>query len=613
MLFKIWVVFILIVGLSCSHDPLSRADICGNGVIQGDEECDTGVDNNDSGECTLACKWARCGDGLVHTGVEGCDEGELNSNTTPDSCRLGCVLPHCGDQVRDTDEDCDDGNDVNTDGCPTSCQIGVCGDGLVEGAEECDDGNEHSSDGCLSSCLLARCGDHFIYVGVEECDQGSANSDHLADACREDCRQSHCGDGVNDSLEECDQGQANSASESDTCRLDCRLPSCGDGVVDTGESCDDGASNSNSAANACRLDCSSARCGDDVVDAGEDCDEGTENGAAQSSCSSACVSGPSGDGVADWISHAVGPPVAYGAAVYDSENRRVLLYGGESYYDLVSEPLGFSIDSGEWAAYSPTGAVPDARRGHGAVYDPVTGSMVIFGGETFYNLSNEVVVLEAVDPGSEHWSSLQSLGGAPAPRTGSSVVYQESTRRMLVVGGQGYYGLLMDAWSLDLAVTTEAVWTELHPSGAPGDGIAFSASGLDPINQTMLLVGGERYYGLSATALCLNLTTMEWQEAALSGDSIPPVMGASMVWASAESGFVLYGGVGFYTLYADSWLIKPSSPCTFSVTRLGEGSVPGPGPLFGTTISYAEPSSSAFIVGGHSYYGVSDGISELTP
>ena len=45
--------------------------LCGNGKLDPDEECDLGVGHNSNeGACTLMCKHAVCGDGLVWAGVE---------------------------------------------------------------------------------------------------------------------------------------------------------------------------------------------------------------------------------------------------------------------------------------------------------------------------------------------------------------------------------------------------------------------------------------------------------------------------------------------------------------------------------------------------------------
>lgn len=65
------------------------------------EECDDGnADDNDA--CLNTCKVATCGDGILRTGIEQCDNGASNSDTIPNACRLNCSLPSCGDGVVDS-------------------------------------------------------------------------------------------------------------------------------------------------------------------------------------------------------------------------------------------------------------------------------------------------------------------------------------------------------------------------------------------------------------------------------------------------------------------------------------------------------------------------------
>lgn len=61
-----------------------------------------------------------CGDGAVE-GAEECDDGEANSDDEPDACRTTCLLPRCGDLVVDSGETCDDGNRIGGDGCGPDC------------------------------------------------------------------------------------------------------------------------------------------------------------------------------------------------------------------------------------------------------------------------------------------------------------------------------------------------------------------------------------------------------------------------------------------------------------------------------------------------------------
>ncbi|MFH2009354.1 MAG: DUF4215 domain-containing protein [bacterium] len=186
----------------------------------------------------------QCGDGVVE-GLEECDDGEANSDTTPDACRTDCVEARCGDGVTDTDEECDDGPG-NSDGlataCRTDCSLPVCGDGVIDPAfgESCDDGNFAAGDGCNPDCQVEMCGNGIVDVD-EVCDDGNVLA---GDGCSPDCRSNEtCGNGVVDVVngEACDAGGANADTPNALCRTDCTPRRCGDGILDDQafELCDD--------------------------------------------------------------------------------------------------------------------------------------------------------------------------------------------------------------------------------------------------------------------------------------------------------------------------------------------------------------------------------------
>jgi cysteine-rich repeat protein len=176
---------------------------CGDGVRNGNEECDDG-NTIDTDSCTSKCLLARCGDGIVHAGVELCDDGNRDDT---DSCRNGCGPASCGDGVVEPPETCDDGNTINTDACLSSCVLAFCGDGIVHGGvEACDDGDTLNTNDCLTNCTLPRCGDGFVWAGHEQCDDGN-NVDN--DGCHDNCTLPVCGDGIVATTEACDLGAAN--------------------------------------------------------------------------------------------------------------------------------------------------------------------------------------------------------------------------------------------------------------------------------------------------------------------------------------------------------------------------------------------------------------------
>jgi cysteine-rich repeat protein len=61
-----------------------------------------------------------CGNGVVE-GDEECDDGGNNSSSERDACRMDCTLPSCGDGVLDSGEVCDDGNNSDDDACAADC------------------------------------------------------------------------------------------------------------------------------------------------------------------------------------------------------------------------------------------------------------------------------------------------------------------------------------------------------------------------------------------------------------------------------------------------------------------------------------------------------------
>jgi len=77
--------------VSCPQDcPVGGGPLCGNNVVDTGEQCDDGNTVN-TDACTNTCQNATCGDGIIQSGVEQCDQGS--------------------------------GNIANGDGCSSTCQI----------------------------------------------------------------------------------------------------------------------------------------------------------------------------------------------------------------------------------------------------------------------------------------------------------------------------------------------------------------------------------------------------------------------------------------------------------------------------------------------------------
>lgn len=174
--------------------PVTTADpVCGDGFVDPAEQCDLGPANADDGDCTSACRYAACGDGLVNPAAEQCDLGPDNADDG--DCTSACKLPFCGDGLVQASEVCDDGdNDGAHGGCKADCSglAPGCGDGLVDPQfEECD-----GEPGCLSSCQFARsCLDYKLDDPRAASGLYSVRRDGIADPIDVWCEQDDAVDG----------------------------------------------------------------------------------------------------------------------------------------------------------------------------------------------------------------------------------------------------------------------------------------------------------------------------------------------------------------------------------------------------------------------------------
>jgi uncharacterized protein (TIGR03382 family) len=257
-----------------------QAPICGDGIINGADQCDDGGVN--TATCDSDCTFPTCGDAIANTAAgEACDDGGESA-----ACNADCTTSVCGDTKVNASagEDCDDGAESAT--CDANCTNAECGDATLNttSGELCDDGGESAV--CDIDCTPAMCGDATLNTtSGEACDDGGESA-----TCDPDCTPAVCGDATlnTTSGEACDDG-----GESATCDPECTPAVCGDAThnATAGEACDDGGESA-----TCDPDCTPAECGDAThnATAGEECDDGDADNT--NACLNVCVAATCGDG-----------------------------------------------------------------------------------------------------------------------------------------------------------------------------------------------------------------------------------------------------------------------------------------------------------------------------
>jgi cysteine-rich repeat protein len=185
--------------------------MCGNGVLEAGELCDTGITAG-AGACPTACNdnQACTTDALIsgNSCQAHCTNTQITAAMNGDGCcPAGATTANdndcsaaCGNGVVDTGETCDTAILVGTGRCPVACTDGMactrdvlanpgtctaactfpaitmvmnndgccppggnaltdndclprCGNGVKEGLEQCDDGNMNNTDACTNTCM----------------------------------------------------------------------------------------------------------------------------------------------------------------------------------------------------------------------------------------------------------------------------------------------------------------------------------------------------------------------------------------------------------------------------------------------------------------------------
>ncbi len=253
-----------VVDVARTIDGVSISDTilltCGNGVLEGTEQCDDG--NTKSGDgCSRLCQI----------------EADFTCPTPGSLCVSTSI---CGDGIVSSQETCDDGNTMSGDGCSGDCKTietgyvcrvpgrkctPLCGDGIITGGEACDDGNTTDGDGCSANCLVepgatctrpttgksvctvSVCGDG-MQTGNESCDCGTSNTPPFPTGCT----------GPNGLFNGDGSGCSKTCTKEPVCRTGSTThlcaTRCGNGNLEAGEQCDDGNTNNGDGCSAPKPD-----------------------------------------------------------------------------------------------------------------------------------------------------------------------------------------------------------------------------------------------------------------------------------------------------------------------------------------------------------------------
>jgi hypothetical protein len=278
------------------------------------------------------------------------------------------------------------------------------------------------------------------------------------------------------------------------------------------------------------------------------------------------------------------------AMVYDPVSQRVLLFGGWSVAEIYNDTWSYDPLGNNWTQLSPAGDLPAARAHHAMAYDPKMGVIVLFGGWDSLN-DTELNDTWAYSLSANTWTNLSPTGDLPAPREGHSLVYDPYTGSMIMFGGWDPDSEFSDTWAYSLSANT---WTNLSPASDVPSGRDRHSMVYDPTTSKMILFGGwDGDYELD-DSWAYDPVANTWTELVPAGNAPSPRSGHRAVYDSVLGSIVLFGGWDGESEFNDTWAYDPA---TNTWTDVSPADV-SPDPRDGHSMVYDEANGRIIIFGG---------------
>ncbi len=248
------------------------------------------------------------------------------------------------------------------------------------------------------------------------------------------------------------------------------------------------------------------------------------------------------------------------SVVYDSTSGKVVVFGGvSSNWSCWGDTWVYDPATDGWTQCLDSGDGPGPRSGSRVVYDEASGRVLLFGGYRYTSSgSSELDDVWAYDPVANVWTDIVPPGNVPL-FYGSSVVYVPNRGQVILFGG--FEG--RETWSYNPGTN---VWISLYGGASTG---LDSAMAYDPSRGMVILFGGyehsmvavtgDLFTADATTTYCFDGTwaydpvTGVWTELRPRGDRPAGRFGHSMVYDPRSGTIIMYGGQDANSRRSDTW------------------------------------------------------------
>ena len=249
------------------------------------------------------------------------------------------------------------------------------------------------------------------------------------------------------------------------------------------------------------------------------------------------------------LHHTTKPPATHGhEMVYDSINKKFILFGGSGTYGWTDKTWIYDPDKKAWTEVFPEDS--PSKRGSVAMYfDPEIGETVLYGG--YGDLAEGADETWTYNYDNNKWT-FHNLTTKPPARYGPEMIYDPVNKRGILFGGRRIgYNTLNGTWEFNLSDKT---WTQFNITKGPSARYWYCMD-YDPVNKIMILFGGsEGGTPFSQETWVFNVTSNSWIQ--MDPEISPPYRSFHDSAFDTVNGKVLmFGGTasGYIDPYNETW------------------------------------------------------------
>jgi len=185
------------------------------------------------------------------------------------------------------------------------------------------------------------------------------------------------------------------------------------------------------------------------------------------------------------VGYAAFPAARDGAGIaYDAATHSSVLFGGAAGNSVYGDTWTWDLT---WRPMFPANS-PSPRQGFGIAFDGAAGNVVLFGGSPTVPVGTGTAFGDTWTWDGNNWTQ-QFPSVSPPARVWTNMVYDPVTKTVVLFGGTNTPAgddSFSDTWEWDGVSKT---WTELHPISHPS-GRTMNQLVYDPVTRSVVLFGG---------------------------------------------------------------------------------------------------------------------------